>query len=98
VTGRLEDLFNKRPDDGLNRQRYMTMHTSYLLLFPAQETPIGAVPAHLFTVGTDAERFDALAEGANDVTGNPVYESRWDRECTGDNCESCHAFDDNRFN
>lgn len=98
ITELPEEPLTKRPDDGLNYQRYITMHNSYLLLFPAQEKLIGAVPAHLFTVHTDAQRFEALAEGATDVTGDRNYESRWIHQNTGGNCETDHAFDDDSYN
>jgi hypothetical protein len=97
ITGLPEDPLTNRPDDGLNRQRYMTMHTSYLLLFPAQETLIGAVPAHLFTVHTDAQRFEALAEGATDVTGDPLHESRWDHGCAAGDYETDYAVESNLY-
>lgn len=73
------------------------MDKSYLMLFPAQTTPIGVVPAHLFTVRTDAERFDALAEGATDVTGHPGCESGWDHPCADEGFETGHAFDHHAF-
>jgi hypothetical protein len=73
------------------------MPKSYLMLFPAQETAIGRVPAHLFSVRTDAERFDALAEGATDVTGHPDFESRWDQPCADLDFESGPALAEHPF-
>jgi hypothetical protein len=74
------------------------MNKPHLMLFPTQRTDVGMVPAHLFTVRTDAERFDALAEGATDVTGDPAYEIRWGHECADDgDFDNGHAFDDHPF-
>lgn len=73
------------------------MYHSYLMLFPAQDTAMGVVPAHLFTVRTDNERFDALAEGATDVTGNPLYESHWDHECEAGDFAADHDLEGNPY-